>query len=138
MENLIFHLKKGYSVNCWEGGGGKFPLCPFSVYGSILFHPELRLIFQKKFHGERGVINCFECNVKHGLPNFEMPANGARKTQTLPMQRVKNFKTTQFWLLNHVVILFIWKLWEWYWQSSWTCLILHNIYFLFLHDRKDL
>ena len=53
LENLIFHLKKRDSVNYW---GGMFPLCPFSAYGSVLFHPEPRLIFQKKIHWERVVI----------------------------------------------------------------------------------
>ena len=49
-----------------------FPLCPFSAYGSVLFHPEPRLIFQQKFHWEQGAINCFKCNVKHELPNFHV------------------------------------------------------------------
>ena len=49
MDDLILHLKKGYSINYWWGGGGHVPLCPFSAYGSVLFHPGPRLIFQKKF-----------------------------------------------------------------------------------------
>ena len=61
----IFHPKNFYSVII-RGQGDIFPQCPFSGYGSGLFHQERRLISQKKFNWEWGAINCSD----HELPNF--------------------------------------------------------------------
>ena len=70
MENLIFYLKKRYSVNYWETCS---PCAPFGGYGSALSSLVDAIgDFREKISLRTRVINCFECNVKHELPNFDI------------------------------------------------------------------
>ena len=50
-----------------------FPLCPFGGYGSALSSLVDAIgDFREKISLRTRVINCFECNVKHELPNFDI------------------------------------------------------------------